>query len=110
MSYSTFANLQYLDGDSIPLAASDAEILRTLDDARLHHDVAKSLATLFQGQEAWFTFYGGSGTLEHLLCVVSRRWPDVAFGVQGRGEELRDVWVREFLAGEVVFGQGPFTE
>lgn len=110
MSYSTFAHLQTLDGDPISLAPDDAEVLRALDALGLHHDVAKGLANLFNGQEAWFTFYGGSGVLDELLIRISSRWPDVAFGVQGRGEELRDVWVREYRGGEIVFEQGPFTD
>ena len=110
MSYSTFAHLQFLDGEPFSLPPDDAGVLHALDALGLHHDIAQGLANLFQGQEAWFTFYGGSGVLDELLTGISARCPDVAFGVQGRGEELRDVWVREYQGGKVVFEQGPFTE
>ena len=67
------------------------------------------LLTYTQG-EADFTFYGGCQTLENLLLWVSKQRPTVSFGVQGRGEALRDVWVREIMGGQVVYAQGTFSE
>ncbi len=110
MSYYTFANLQYLDGGAINPSEFDEGLAAMLVDRGLHRHVGDGLKDLFMRGEAFFTFYGGSAALETLLQWVSMQRPDVAFGVQGRGEELRDVWVREFLGGNVTFEQGPFTE
>jgi hypothetical protein len=110
MSYINFTHLQYADLESIDLAADDAAMLALLDEMKLHHDVAIDLANLFAVQEASFNLYGGWYALQPLLAAVSARWPQIAFGVQGRGEELRDVWVAEFLGGEVTYLQGPFIE
>ncbi len=110
MSYYTFANLQYLDGETIDLSELNGDLLKLLDENGLHHDVSKDMANLFSKGEAFFNLYGGSAILEHLLRWVSAQRPFVVFGVQGRGEELRDVWVREFQGGAVQFEQGPFVD
>jgi hypothetical protein len=110
MSYYTFAHLQYQEDESIDPSEFGEDLLKMLDEYRLHHDVSKGLIDLFTKNEAYFTFYGGALTLEMLLLWISRQRPAIAFGVQGRGEALRDVWVREFSDGKVVYRQGPFIE
>lgn len=110
MSYYTYARLQYSDGGTIDPAEFHDDLLALLAEHKLHRDVGKDLANLFSKGEATFTFYGGCYTVQPLLAWVSKQRPDVAFGVQGRGEELRDVWVREFLSGQVAFQEGPFNE
>ena len=110
MSYYTFAHLQYLEEAHIDPSEFKEDLLKMLDERRLHHDVGKGLIDLFTKQEAYFTFYGGCHVLETLLLWVSQQRPAVAFGVQGRGEELRDLWVRELSNGKIDYKQGPFTE
>jgi len=113
MSYYTFAHLQYLD-DAEDGAIDPSEfkegLLKLLDEHRLHHDVSKGLSDLFTKREAYFTFYGGCETLEPLLLWISNQRPTIAFGIQGRGEALRDVWVREISGGQVLYAQGTFFE
>ncbi len=46
--------------------------------------------------------------LIQLMCSVSAKFPDLSMCMRGTGEEWRDVWVREFLRGEVSFSGGPF--
>ncbi|TDU25916.1 hypothetical protein DFR24_4363 [Panacagrimonas perspica] len=110
MSYYTFANLQYPDGGAIDPSEFSEGLVILLNEHGLHRDVGKGLIDLFTQGEAFFTFYGGCAALETFLLWVSKQRPEVPFGVQGRGEDLRDVWVREFLGGSVTYEQGPFTE
>ena len=112
MSYYTFAHLHYTQDpqDVIDPSEFKEELLKMLDEHGLHHDVGQNVIDLFTKREAYFTFYGGCETLENLLVWVSNQRPTIAFGVQGRGEELRDVWVREILGGKVVYSQGTFFE
>ena len=46
--------------------------------------------------------------IEQMMLHVSRAFPAVFFGVRGFGEECRDVWLREFRGGKVLFARGPF--
>ena len=112
MSYNTAAYLQYLDHweDTIDPSEFKEDLLKMLDEHRLHDDVGEDLIDLFSKGKANFTFYGACQTLENLLLWVSKQRPTVRFGVQGRGEALRDVWVREIVGGQVVYGQGTFFE
>jgi len=36
--------------------------------------------------------------------------PKLSFTVKGVGEETRDIWVREFMDGQISFEAGPFNE
>jgi len=48
--------------------------------------------------------------LTDLVRAISTVFPRTWFGVRGFGEEFRDIWIREFRAGEVIFSNGPFDE
>jgi hypothetical protein len=48
--------------------------------------------------------------LEELVHAISTVFPSGWFGVRGFGEEFRDIWIREFRAGELIFSNGPFAE
>ena len=47
---------------------------------------------------------------EGLMRHVSSRFPEQHMAVRGSGEEWRDLWLREFVGGELVFGVGPFLD
>ena len=110
MSYYTFANLHYPEGGKIDPAEFQDDLCAFLEERKLHKFVGEGLTNLFSKGEAYFTFYAGCYTLEPLLRWVSSLRPDVPFGVQGRGEDVRDVWVREFSEGQITFSEGPFNE
>lgn len=110
MSYYTFVSFQYLDDPKIGLSELHAGLLKLLDENGLHHDVADGIAELIDNGEASFTFYSGCATLELIFHWLAMQRPGTAFGVRGTGEDLRDIWLREFSGGDVQFAQGPFSE
>lgn len=106
MSYYNSVNLQYLDGSELDFELLKEVLMTHLDDNGIHHDVLEDVQALLADQEAMFKLY--TPMIDQIFLLASRLQPDSAFGLQGRGEELRDVWVREYHAGEVTFSQGPF--
>ncbi len=48
--------------------------------------------------------------LEELVRAISTVFPRGWFGVRSFGEEFRDVWIREFRSGDLLFSNGPFEE
>ncbi len=108
MSYYSRVNLQYRDCVEINVSELTEALKSHLDQRGIHHDVVKDVALLFSGKEALFKLY--SSMIDDVLVWISEQRPGIAFGVQGRGEELRDVWVREYLGGQVTYSQGPFED
>jgi hypothetical protein len=51
-----------------------------------------------------------SSDVEGLVKSISAAFPSIRFIVRGTGEEMRDLWLRECEAGEVVHSIGPFDE
>ncbi|RZT11075.1 hypothetical protein SAMN05216319_0451 [Duganella sp. CF402] len=106
MSFYSWVNLQYLDEVELDFELLKTELTAYLDEHGIHHDVLKDVEKLLTDHQAMFALYGGM--IDGIFHTAARLQPDAAFGLQGRGEELRDVWVREYRAGEIVFSQGPF--
>jgi hypothetical protein len=106
MSYYSWVNLQYPDFAEINISELTEGLKAHLDQSRIHHDVVADVSTLFSEKEAEFKLYGN--VIDDILVWISAQRPSIAFGVQGRGEELRDVWVREYLGGQVTYSEGPF--
>ena len=108
VSYYNWVNLQYLEGEELDFASVEDALRAYLAKKGIHEDVLQDLAALFADGEAELKLH--TAMLDELLQRVSEEAPEVLFGVQGRGEELRDVWVREYSAGEKTFAEGPFHE
>ena len=106
MSYYTWVNLQYSEFAEIQISELTDALGKHLDASGIHRDVIKDMTQLFTKQESSFKLYGGM--IDEILVWVSAQRPEVPFGVQGRGEELRDVWVREYKGGQIAYSQGPF--
>ncbi len=51
-----------------------------------------------------------SQDIEGLMAVISAQCPGIKFYVRGMGEEFKDVWLRQFEDGEIVFQLGPFEQ
>ena len=106
MSYYNWVNLQYMDDIELDFALLKEPLRVHLDDSGIHQAVLKDVEELLAAHEA--TFKLSTPMIDEIFHLASRLQPDAVFGLQGRGEELRDVWVREYRAGEVTFSQGPF--
>jgi hypothetical protein len=98
--------LHYLDSSEIDPSELTESLAKHLDAVGVSRDVCADVSDLFTKGEATFRLYGG--TIVAILKWVSAQRPGIPFGVQGRGEELRDVWVREYAEGQVRYSQGPF--
>jgi hypothetical protein len=48
--------------------------------------------------------------IEMIMKHISLVFPNIIFYVRGMGEEFRDVWLRQFEAGKVIYSMGPFEE
>jgi hypothetical protein len=105
MSWYTWANLQYLGDEEFNFAEIGKSLESTLDRSGLSTDVLKNLSNLISRREASFKLHWLS--LIDVVAELARLSPSVAFGVQGRGEELRCVWVREYRNGRESFAYGP---
>ena len=42
-----------------------------------------------------------------LFTALAARFPDISFAIRGRGEDIRDIWIREFADGRNTFAFGP---
>jgi hypothetical protein len=93
MSWYTWANLQYLGDEQFNPTEVGKSLEPTLKKFGLSNDVLKDLNNLISRREASFKLHWLS--LIDVVAELAKLSPSVAFGIQGRGEELRCVWVRE---------------
>jgi len=105
MSFATFLEIQYVE-NSINIDAISEDVEKLLTDNGIHKDVVSDLRAAFEGQETMFNV--SASFLAFLIERIAALQPSTSFHARGRGEELRDVWVREFEGGEVIFSQGSF--
>jgi hypothetical protein len=105
MSWYTRANFQYLGDEEFNFAEVSKSLEPTLNRLGLSRDVLKDLSNLINQREASFKLHWLS--LVDVAAELAKLSPSVAFGIQGRGEELRCVWVREYTDGRETFTYGP---
>lgn len=106
MTYYNFVNLHYMDDMELDFELIKGPLKIHLDESGIHHAVLDYIEKLLKEREAMFNLH--TPMIDHIFLLASQAQPNSVFGLQGRGEELRDVWVREYQAGEVTFSQGPF--
>lgn len=106
MSYYNSVDLHYIDNE-LDFKTLEEPLKPFFDEYRIHSDVLKDVETLLVDGKAQFKLH--TYLIDKIFLFISELQADVVFGVQGCGEELRDVWVREYRAGEVTFSQGPFV-
>lgn len=105
MGWYTWVNLQYLGGEEFDFAGLSKSLESTVLRLGLSTDILKDLSELIQRREASFKLHWLS--VIDIVTELARLSPSVAFGVQGRGEDLRCVWVREYTSGRETFAYGP---
>ncbi len=105
MSFSTYLEVQYIDG-RIDIGSITSELTDILNEDGIHTDVLNDLRSAFEGKETVFNV--AASYLSYIVERIASFQPTVSFHARGRGEELRDVWVREFEGGEAVFSEGSF--
>jgi hypothetical protein len=109
MSY--FTQVEFLFSDEAPPFEAVAECARAEFDADKYgiDDFLDVLRGAWEGGKAEFNRLECSD-IEGLMRRISGKFPDRRMCVRGSGEEWRDFWIREFEAGKVVFGAGPFLD
>lgn len=105
MSFATYLEVICIEGQ-IDIGSIQDELKDVLAEDGIHFDVIEDLKVAFSGLEAIFNV--SAGYLSYLVERIAGLQPSVVFHARGRGEELRDVWVREFENGKVIFSQGSF--
>ena len=108
MSYYTTVEVQYHEAESLDIGSIEAALERRLNDDGISHDVLVDLKTAFSEGRAMLKVHGAYAV--SLMEFIHKQLPNLSFGVRGWGEELRDVWVREFRRGQDPFTIGPFGE
>lgn len=105
MSFATFLEIQHVE-NQIDVDSIQDELKKVLAEDDIHFDVLQDLKAAFSGQETMLNV--SASYLSYLVERVASLQPAVSFHARGRGEELRDVWVREFENGEATFSRGSF--
>lgn len=105
MSWYTWANLHYLGDQEFDFAGTSERLESEVQRLGLSKHVLKDLNELIQRREASFKLHWLS--VIDIVTELAKLSPSVAFGIQGRGEDLRCVWVREYANGRETFAFGP---
>ena len=105
MSFATYLEIQFVE-DQVAIDRISDELKNILAEDGIHLDVLDGLRTAFKGTETKINV--SASYLAYLIERIASLQPTVSFHARGRGDELRDVWVREFQNGEAVFSVGSF--
>jgi len=105
MSFASFLEIQNL-GDEIDIESIRDDIAAILNEDGIHPAVLDNLIGAFAGEETLLNL--PNSYLSYLVERIAALLPDVSFHARGRGEELRDIWVREFENGAAIFSEGSF--
>ena len=111
MSWWTFVDFAYVDSEeSGSTAEFDVARMRTEFEAivsaqRLHAVVSQDICDLFAGGRADFKL--NSYAVIELFSKLALSFPNISFAIRGRGEDIRDIWVREYAGGRNTFAFGP---
>ncbi|KTB91385.1 hypothetical protein AO073_06085 [Pseudomonas syringae ICMP 11293] len=108
MSFHTDVWVQPLNGDLLVLDSVGSELIAYPDSNALSQDIYIDLITACTEPYAYFSL--DSWSVRALFEEVARLLPKLSFTVKGVGEEMRDIWVREFMDGKISFEAGPFNE
>ena len=111
MSWWTHVDFAYLDSEAFGSTAEfDVARMRTEIEAivsakRLHAVVAQDICDLLAGGRAEFKL--NSYAVIELFSKLASSFPKISFAIRGRGEDIRDIWVRTYSDGRNTFALGP---
>ena len=111
MSWWTFVDFAYIDSedsdstDEFDVVRMRTEIEVLVSAQKLHSAVAQGICDLVTKRKADFRF--NSYAVIELFTELAIKFPKVSFAIRGRGEDIRDVWVREYSQGRCTFALGP---
>lgn len=111
MSWYTWVDLDYVYSEELgespefDLEDSRAEIELLVTSNKYHRDVAKDIFDLVTKKEATFKLI--SYAVIELFSILAAKYPEVSFAVRGRGEDIRDIWLREYAGGKNILALGP---
>jgi hypothetical protein len=107
---SYYTHVEFAFSDDPPLIDTFLAVAQKHLEAQNCYAVEDVLSDLRVAWEKGNTNFNGllSQDFESLMLVVSAEFPSICFFVRGWGEEIRDIWVREFEAGKLLFSVGPF--
>jgi hypothetical protein len=106
MSWWTFLEFDYLgDTPEFDIEDARAKIESIVAISRYHPVVATSLCTLLATKKADLKIISYAAI--ELFSNLAAEFPDISFAVRGRGEDIRDIWLREYAGGKTTFALGP---
>jgi len=108
MSYYTHVTFEF--SDEPPSAEDVSKVARSWLTAQNLYAVDDVIVLLLRGWTTGQTDFKGlvSQDIDGLMASISAQFPGIRFYVRGMGEEFRDVWLREYENGAIVFKLGPF--
>lgn len=114
MSYYTRVEIELERGDGrvVDVEAIVARAEAYVQEAGYHEDVLSDLRAALTGDGNHGAGFNNmrSDLIIDLIAFLSREFPETSFFVRGTGEELHDVWLREFRGGLITFCRGPWDE
>ena len=111
MSWYTWVDFDYIYSEELgetpefDLEQARAEIELLVISNKYHRDVAKDICDLVTKKEASFKLI--SYAVIELLSGLAEKYPQISFAVRGRGEDIRDIWLREYAGGKNILALGP---
>ncbi len=106
MSWWTSVDFDYLgDTPEFDIEDARAEIELMVSANKYHAHVAGDICDLITKKKASFKIISYAAI--ELFSILAARFPDISFAVRGRGEDIRDIWLREYEGGKTTFALGP---
>jgi hypothetical protein len=105
MSWYTFTDFAYTETEELDVERVRSDIESIVKANGYHRDVAKDMCDLLSKKQADFKL--NSFAVIELFSKLSEKFPLVPFAVRGRGEDIRDIWVRVYSEGKESFALGP---
>lgn len=111
MSWYTFVDFDYIYSEEhgaspeFDLEHARAGIELLVAGNKYHHHVAQDICDLVTKKQATFKLI--SYAVIELFSKLATEYPEVSFAVRGRGEDIRDVWLREYAGGKNILALGP---